>query len=94
MPAPQGEPLTYDYCTEDAAEGGFDCRCGALCCRGRISADDWQRQDVRQAYGLNFKSHIRELILCDGGNESGSELSALTLSDAESSSDGADKRDG
>jgi len=58
----QGEELRYDYATEDAADAGFPCGCGAECCRGSVTALDYTLPELQARYGDHWKSHIVDMI--------------------------------
>jgi hypothetical protein len=50
-----GDELTLDYGTCSAGDGfSLDCRCGAAACRGRVTADDWRRPELRERYGRHW----------------------------------------
>ena len=50
-----GDELTLDYGTCSAGDGfALDCRCGTAACRGRVTADDWRRPELRQRYGRHW----------------------------------------
>ena len=45
------EELTIDYAT-NSGDAGFtmDCTCGAMLCRGTITAQDWRRAELQERY--------------------------------------------
>lgn len=58
-----GEEITYDYAmTDSSSYDEFECRCGALCCRGRISGSDWNDVSLRDRYQGYFSSYLEKLI--------------------------------
>lgn len=53
------EEVTYDYAvseTTDSTHMPFDCRCGAACCRGRITGEDCLKPEVIAKYAGHFTS--------------------------------------
>jgi hypothetical protein len=58
-----GEELTFDYAMSDASDyDEFDCNCGTALCRGRVRADDWQLDTLRQRYKGFFSPYIQRKI--------------------------------
>jgi hypothetical protein len=58
-----GEELTFDYAMTDMAPyDEFDCSCGTPECRGRVTAEDWQREDLRHRYAGWFAPHVQRAI--------------------------------
>jgi len=54
-----GDEVTYDYATSDANPYlGFDCRCGAGGCRGRVTGEDWSDPRLQAAYGDAFSPYL------------------------------------
>jgi uncharacterized protein len=47
----QGEEITNDYGTSTGIDFEMKCNCGSPLCRGAITGDDWQREDLRDRYG-------------------------------------------
>ena len=39
-----------------------ECLCGGPMCRGKVTRDDWKRQDLRRRYLLSFSNHVLELM--------------------------------
>ncbi|KAL7750899.1 putative protein serine/threonine kinase [Sorochytrium milnesiophthora] len=62
---PKGQELTFDYATADAEpDSVMKCNCGSPKCRGHVRGNDWQRADLREAYGLShFWPHIQRYIV-------------------------------
>jgi hypothetical protein len=60
----EGEEIYYDYAlTENHPSFAFpQCMCGKAICRGRISGDDWRREDLQKKYGQHFLPHVLESI--------------------------------
>lgn len=55
------EEVTYDYAvseTTDSTHMPFDCRCGASCCRGRITGEDCLKPEVIAKYAGHFTSLV------------------------------------
>ena len=62
-PVEAGEEVCIDYATCDPTSlDEFDCLCGAEGCRGRFTADDWRRRDVRDRYQGCFTPYVQRLI--------------------------------
>lgn len=60
-----GDEVTFDYCTSEDCDGlspEFECRCGTVNCRGKVTSRDWQLQSVQQQYAGHFMPHIVEKI--------------------------------
>ena len=46
-----GEELTVDYATSAGAPGlHLACACGAGCCRGEVTSDDWRLTELQDRY--------------------------------------------
>src|SRR5262245_24812409 len=46
-----GEELTLDYATIERPAEPMACRCGAGCCRGLTTGQDWRHPESRRNYG-------------------------------------------
>ena len=58
-----GDELTFDYAMTDSLEyDQFDCACGKLNCRGKISGKDWQKSELQEKYNNYFSAFISKLI--------------------------------
>ena len=58
-----GEEITFDYAATDSSPFlEFDCACVKKPCRTRVSADDWQRSDVRAANHGHFSPYLQRRI--------------------------------
>jgi len=58
-----GEELTFDYAMTDSSEyDQFDCACGKLDCRVKITGKDWQNTEIQKKYNNYFNSFIAKLI--------------------------------
>jgi len=62
-----GEELTFDYGTvQDGTSvypcDNFDCHCGAVGCRGKMTPHDWQLKEVQEKYWPYFPPFVRMLI--------------------------------
>ena len=58
-----GEELTFDYAMTDSSEyDQFECACGKLNCRGKITGKDWQNPEIQKKYNKYFSSFISKLI--------------------------------
>ena len=56
------EELTVDYGTMTVVPWQMECRCGAACCRGVVTGDDWRRPDLRERYAGRFSPFINARI--------------------------------
>ena len=57
-----GEELTVDYAMVDHDAGTMACRCGAACCRGVVTGQDWRRPELQRKYGSFFSWYLLEKI--------------------------------
>lgn len=60
-----GEELTGDYAMWEADEtyvAAWPCRCGAPCCRGRLTGQDWRRADLQARYRGHFSPFLNRRI--------------------------------
>ena len=58
-----GEPLTFDYAMSDGSDyDEFACACGAAACRGRVTGNDWQRDDLHDRYAGYFAPYLTRRI--------------------------------
>jgi hypothetical protein len=60
-----GEEVCYDYAMSEGscdAEPAFECRCGAVVCRGRITGNDWQRSDLQARYATFFSPYLQRRL--------------------------------
>lgn len=58
-----GEEISYDYAMSDGSSyDEFACGCGAEDCRGRVSGDDWKRQELWQRYSGYFSPYLQRRI--------------------------------
>lgn len=54
------EEITFDYAMADSTPyDEFDCACGAASCRGRVSAEDWRRPELRERYRGYFSAYLQ-----------------------------------
>jgi uncharacterized protein len=58
------EELTNDYATSTGV-GGFAmaCRCGSALCRGVVTGQDWQRDDLRRRYGDHWVPGLLQRVV-------------------------------
>lgn len=61
------EEVTFDYAMVLAEvpgmlEYGFDCRCGSVHCRRRITDRDWRRPDLQERYRGWFSWYVQSRI--------------------------------
>jgi uncharacterized protein len=62
-----GQELTLDYALFEADRSfrsSWACRCGAACCRGLVTGQDWMRADVQQRYSGHFTPLLSKRIAC------------------------------
>ncbi len=57
-----GEELTHDWATTDDDDREMTCRCGAVCCRGTITGQDWRRPDLQEKYHGYFSWYLQRRI--------------------------------
>lgn len=58
-----GEEICYDYAMSDGSPyDGFECRCGRVGCRRRVSGDDWMLEDLWERYRGHFSPYLQARI--------------------------------
>lgn len=58
-----GEEITFDYAMCDGSPyDEFDCRCGSILCRGRVTGDDWRRPELWARYAGFFSPYLQRRI--------------------------------
>jgi len=58
-----GEEVCFDYAMSDSNPyDEFECGCGSPLCRGRVTANDWQRADLQQRYRGYFSPYLQRRI--------------------------------
>jgi hypothetical protein len=58
-----GETLTFDYATTDSSDyDEFDCACGSALCRGKVTGQDWLREDLRERHRGWFSAYLQARI--------------------------------
>jgi SET domain-containing protein len=57
-----GEELTHDWATTDDDDYSMACRCGAACCRGTITGQDWRNKDLQRKYRGMFSWYLQRRI--------------------------------
>lgn len=57
-----GEELTHDWAMTDDDQSELECRCGAACCRGVVTGQDWRRPDLQEKYRGYMSSYLTEKI--------------------------------
>ncbi len=58
-----GEEITFDYAMADGSSyDEFDCACGAITCRGRVSGNDWKRAELWARYDGYFSAYLQKRI--------------------------------
>jgi hypothetical protein len=66
-PIAAGEELTLDYATIERPAEPMACRCGAVCCRGSITSQDWQKPELQRKYGRYFAWYLLEKMRAEPG---------------------------
>jgi SET domain-containing protein len=57
------EEVCFDYAMTDSSPyDEFKCRCGEPTCRGRITGNDWQIEDLWERYDGFFSAYMRRRI--------------------------------
>lgn len=54
------EELTCDYAFIDNEDYEFECNCGSLGCRHRITGRDWKRPELQEKYRKYFAAYLKE----------------------------------
>ncbi|GAB4476579.1 MAG: hypothetical protein Kow00124_18870 [Anaerolineae bacterium] len=58
-----GEEVCYDYAMSDGTPyDEFECECGAACCRGQITGDDWRIPELWERYRGYFSPYLQRRI--------------------------------
>ncbi len=58
-----GEEITFDYAMSDSSQyDEFNCACGKVKCREKITGMDWQKKDIQAKYSNYFSAYIKSLI--------------------------------
>ena len=57
-----GEELCHDYAMARTAPYAMECMCGSEQCRGTITHEDWQLDDVQSRYAGWFMPHVQRRI--------------------------------
>jgi hypothetical protein len=58
-----GEHLTYDYAMTDGCDyDEFECLCGSLACRGKITGSDWMLPELQVRYRGYFSPYLARRI--------------------------------
>lgn len=58
-----GEAITFDYAMADGSDyDEFDCACGSATCRGRVSGNDWRREELQDRYAGYFAPYLTRRI--------------------------------
>jgi len=57
------EQICFDYATCDGSPyDEFDCECGATNCRGRVTGNDWQIEELWERYAGHFSPYLQRRI--------------------------------
>lgn len=58
-----GEEVCFDYAMSDSTPyDEFDCGCGAVNCRGRVTANDWLNPELQRRYAGHFSPYLQRRI--------------------------------
>ena len=58
-----GEELSFDYAMSDSSQyDEFNCACGKVKCREKITGLDWQKKDLQVKCSNYFSAYIERLI--------------------------------
>ena len=58
-----GEPITYDYATSDGSDyDEFECACGSVLCRGKVTGNDWMLPELQLRYRGGFSPYLAARI--------------------------------
>ena len=58
-----GEEVCFDYAMSDTTPyDEFDCECGAVHCRGRVTGDDWRIPALQERYAGYFTPYVQRRI--------------------------------
>jgi len=60
----EGDEVTYDYVLSEMnpTKGIDQCCCGAKCCRGKYTENDWKRKSLQEKYKDHFVPYLNEII--------------------------------
>ncbi len=60
---PAGEEVTFDYAMCDGSPyDEFDCDCGSIHCRGRVTGQDWRLPELWARYAGYFSPYLQRRI--------------------------------
>lgn len=58
-----GEAITYDYAMSDGCDyDEFECHCGSLRCRGKVTGNDWMIPELQLRYRGSFSPYLAARI--------------------------------
>jgi uncharacterized protein len=58
-----GEELCYDYATTDGSDyDEFECACGTVLCRGKVTGHDWMLPELQLRYRGSFSPYLAKRI--------------------------------
>lgn len=58
-----GEEVCFDYAMSDGSPyDEFECACGSLHCRGRVTGNDWTRPELWSRYAGHFSPYLQRRI--------------------------------
>jgi len=57
------EEVCFDYAMSDSNPyDEFECGCGSMNCRGKVTAEDWRRSDLQDRYRGYFSPYLQRRI--------------------------------
>jgi SET domain-containing protein len=57
------EEICFDYAMSDSDPyDEFTCECGTALCRGNVTGNDWQLEELHQRYALYFSPYLKRRI--------------------------------
>ena len=58
-----GEEVVWDYAMSESDPAyGFECRCGAITCRGKMTGQDWMQLGLQIKYYGSFVPYLQKLV--------------------------------
>lgn len=57
-----GEEISFDYAMSESSDFEMECHCGSAHCRGKITGEDWKRNDLQKKYQGYFSDYLQKKI--------------------------------
>lgn len=58
-----GEAITYDFAMSDGSDyDEFECTCGSVQCRGKVTGNDWMLPELQLRYRGSFSPYLAQRI--------------------------------